>query len=59
MKEYIKCLKANKNNNGACREFSRSYLQCQMDKGLMAQDDMKNLGYQDSGQRKASEEPAK
>jgi cytochrome c oxidase assembly protein subunit 19 len=32
MKEYIKCLKANKNNNGACREFSRSYLQCRMDK---------------------------
>ncbi|KAH8549367.1 hypothetical protein BGW37DRAFT_429549 [Umbelopsis sp. PMI_123] len=23
---------ANKNNNGACRELSRAYLQCRMDK---------------------------
>ncbi|KAI8579767.1 hypothetical protein K450DRAFT_240243 [Umbelopsis ramanniana AG] len=57
MKEYIKCLRANKNNNGACREFSRAYLQCRMDNGLMAQDDMKNLGYQDASKQPASGEP--
>lgn len=32
MLEYVKCLKENKNNNGACREKSRAYLQCRMDK---------------------------
>lgn len=32
MKEYVKCVRANKNNNGACRELSRAYLQCRMDK---------------------------
>ncbi|KAG0180757.1 Cytochrome c oxidase assembly protein cox19 [Apophysomyces sp. BC1021] len=47
MKEYMKCLRANKNNNGACREFSRTYLQCRMDRGLMDKDDMKNLGFAD------------
>ncbi|KAM3578812.1 Cytochrome c oxidase assembly protein cox19 [Umbelopsis sp. WA50703] len=53
MKEYIKCVRANKNNNGACRELSRAYLQCRMEKGLMTPDDMKNLGYQDADEKKA------
>ncbi|KAI8096393.1 putative metal ion transporter [Halteromyces radiatus] len=47
MQEYIKCLRANKNNNGACRPLSKAYLQCRMDKGLMDKDDMKNLGFAD------------
>lgn len=32
MKEYIKCVRANKNNNGACRDLSRAYLQCRMER---------------------------
>lgn len=32
MREYMQCLKANKNNNGACRHLSKAYLQCRMDK---------------------------
>lgn len=32
MKQYVKCLKENKNNNGKCRELSKAYLQCRMDK---------------------------
>ncbi|KAI7865433.1 hypothetical protein BDF14DRAFT_1730388 [Spinellus fusiger] len=47
MKEYMKCMRANKNNNGECRSFSRAYLQCRMDKGLMEKDDMNNLGFAD------------
>lgn len=31
MKEYLQCLKANKNNNGACRHLSKKYLECRMD----------------------------
>lgn len=32
MKDYVKCLRENKNNNGLCRQFSQAYLQCRMDK---------------------------
>ncbi|KAG1055400.1 hypothetical protein G6F46_007086 [Rhizopus delemar] len=51
IKEYIKCLKENKNNNGLCRQFSKAYLQCRMDNGLMDRDDMKNLGFADLNRR--------
>ncbi|KAL9551156.1 hypothetical protein MBANPS3_004399 [Mucor bainieri] len=47
MKDYVKCLKENKNNNGLCRQFSEAYLQCRMDNGLMDKDDMGNLGFAD------------
>ncbi|CAO3697710.1 unnamed protein product [Rhizopus microsporus] len=47
IKEYIKCLKRNANDNGLCRQFSKAYLQCRMDKGLMDKDDMNNLGFAD------------
>ncbi|KAI8352584.1 putative metal ion transporter [Mortierella sp. GBAus27b] len=45
MKEYLKCLKENQNNNGKCRHLSKEYLACRMDKGLMGADDFKNLGF--------------
>lgn len=31
MREYLGCLKRNKNNNGVCRQYSKAYLQCRMD----------------------------
>ncbi|EIM23211.1 putative cytochrome c oxidase assembly protein Cox19 [Wallemia mellicola CBS 633.66] len=45
MKEYLKCLKSNRNNNGACRELSKSYLKCRMQNGLMENDNFDNLGF--------------
>ncbi|KAF9172907.1 Cytochrome c oxidase assembly protein cox19 [Mortierella sp. AD011] len=47
MKDYLACLKANQSNNGKCRDLSKRYLNCRMDKGLMSRDDFKNLGFQD------------
>lgn len=47
MQEYMNCIKYNGNDNGKCRHLSRAYLQCRMDKGLMEQDDMNNLGFSD------------
>lgn len=35
-----------KEHRQPCRELSRRYLECRMDKGLMVKDDMKNLGFQ-------------
>ncbi|RUP45863.1 putative cytochrome c oxidase assembly protein Cox19 [Jimgerdemannia flammicorona] len=47
MKKFLQCLKDNKGDNGACRHMSKSYLLCRMDKGLMAPDDLRNLGFKD------------
>ena len=32
MKLYLNCLKNNGNNNGYCRDLSKQYLKCRMDK---------------------------
>jgi len=47
MISYLRCIKLNQGNNGACRPESRAYLECRMDKGLMQRDDMVNLGLGD------------
>ncbi|KAG0255438.1 Cytochrome c oxidase assembly protein cox19 [Actinomortierella ambigua] len=47
MQAYLSCLKENQNNNGKCREFSREYLECRMQRGLMGRDSFDNLGYGD------------
>lgn len=44
---YMRCLKANKNDAGACRPEARDYLGCRMDNELMGRDDFKNLGLGD------------
>lgn len=38
MREYLACLKAHKNNNGACRHLSKAYLACRMDQCVHASD---------------------
>ncbi|ORX85380.1 hypothetical protein K493DRAFT_319979 [Basidiobolus meristosporus CBS 931.73] len=45
MLEYMECLKENKAINGACRDLSKAYLKCRMERDLMAKDDFKNLGF--------------
>ncbi|KAI8977623.1 hypothetical protein BDF20DRAFT_913938 [Mycotypha africana] len=47
MKDYVKCLRENKNNNGLCRQFSEAYLKCRMENGLMDEEDTRNLGFAD------------
>ncbi|KAI9661530.1 MAG: Cytochrome c oxidase assembly protein cox19 [Alyxoria varia] len=43
---YLKCLRGARGLNAPdCRELSAAYLQCRMDKNLMARDSMKNLGF--------------
>lgn len=49
MQAYMSCLKKNNNDNGACRQQSKAYLQCRMDKGLMDKDEMDNLGFKGVG----------
>jgi len=50
MKRYMNCLKENNNDNSKCRTESKDYLQCRMDRQLMAKEDFAKLGYhEDSG----------
>jgi len=47
MVKYMACLHQSGMNNSACREQSKDYLDCRMQKGLMAQEDWTRLGYAD------------
>jgi len=47
MRLFLDCLKEHDRDHFPCRQLSRSYLQCRMDKELMAKEDMNNLGLGD------------
>ncbi|PON46916.1 CHCH- LETM1-like protein [Parasponia andersonii] len=44
-KEYLSCLKSFGHQSDKCRSFSKKYLQCRMEKNLMAKQDMSELGF--------------
>jgi cytochrome c oxidase assembly protein subunit 19 len=44
---HMLCLSENKHNNSACKQTSKDYLECRMQKGLMAQESWENLGLAD------------
>lgn len=53
MVSYLACIKKVKGvNEGQCRELAKAYLSCRMDRDLMARDEFKNLGFQDSSTQK-------
>ncbi|ROV91801.1 hypothetical protein VSDG_06498 [Cytospora chrysosperma] len=55
MSQYLSCIKKVKGvNRDECRELAKTYLACRMDKNLMARDDFKNLGFQDSNKNSTS-----
>lgn len=46
---YLRCLKSQNTpgeNHADCRILAKDYLNCRMEKGLMAKDEWKNLGLQ-------------
>mmetsp|Transcript_3555 Transcript_3555/g.5287 ORF Transcript_3555/g.5287 Transcript_3555/m.5287 type:complete len:113 (+) Transcript_3555:45-383(+) len=45
MEKYLCCLTESDNDHYKCRELSRAYLQCRMDRQLMAEDDLNKLGF--------------
>ena len=47
MISYLKCLNNNDCNNTLCRQLAKDYLQCRMDRQLMAKEDWKLLGFKD------------
>lgn len=44
---FMKCMKDNKFDNGVCRNFSKAYLECRMDKDLMEKENLAKLGFKD------------
>ncbi|PSN44384.1 Cytochrome c oxidase assembly protein COX19 [Blattella germanica] len=47
MLKYMVCLSGNNNDNSACREESKAYLECRMENHLMAKEDWSKLGFGD------------
>ena len=42
------CLSENNHKNSECRQQSKDYLQCRMDRGLMAKEDWSKLGFREA-----------
>ncbi|KAK4590745.1 hypothetical protein RGQ29_021067 [Quercus rubra] len=53
-KEYLSCLKSSGHNSEKCRHLSKKYLQCRMEKNLMAKQDMSELGFGKESNMEAS-----
>mmetsp|Transcript_19364 Transcript_19364/g.31876 ORF Transcript_19364/g.31876 Transcript_19364/m.31876 type:complete len:108 (-) Transcript_19364:778-1101(-) len=48
MKSFLACLKENANQHHVCKGLSKEYLECRMNRGLMAEEDLDQLGFQHS-----------
>ncbi|KAL5202816.1 hypothetical protein ABZP36_013768 [Zizania latifolia] len=44
-KDYLACLKSTRFQSEKCRQFSKKYLECRMERNLMAKQDMSELGF--------------
>ncbi|KAF8720359.1 hypothetical protein HU200_023858 [Digitaria exilis] len=44
-KDYLACLKSTGFQSEKCRQFSKKYLECRMERNLMAKQDMSELGF--------------
>lgn len=49
MQQYLCCLKVNKNEAEKCRSLSKSYLECRMERNLMAKQNLSELGFTEGG----------
>ena len=49
--KFMVCLSDNNNSNSACRQQSKNYLNCRMEKGLMEKESWRRLGYSDVEQK--------
>jgi cytochrome c oxidase assembly protein subunit 19 len=45
MRHYMQCLKENEFVSRYCRTYSKQYLQCRMNNGLMAPEELSMLGF--------------
>ncbi|XP_074170173.1 cytochrome c oxidase assembly protein COX19 [Rhinolophus sinicus] len=45
--KFMKCLRENNSENALCRNESKEYLECRMERQLMAQEPLEKLGFGD------------
>ncbi|XP_036606821.1 cytochrome c oxidase assembly protein COX19 [Trichosurus vulpecula] len=45
--KFMKCLRDNNFENAFCRNESKEYLECRMERQLMAQESLEKLGFRD------------
>lgn len=45
MERYLSCLKESNEVHHKCRDYSKEYLQCRMDRQLMAKENLDQLGF--------------
>lgn len=50
MQEYLDCLQASDDAHYKCRELSKAYLSCRMERQLMAKEKLEDLGYREDAQ---------
>jgi len=49
MKDFLACLRQSNSDHFPCRHLSAKYLECRMEKELMAKDDLNNIGLGETG----------
>lgn len=55
---YMRCLRESHFDNSRCREESKEYLECRMDRQLMAKEPFEKLGFKDLMEKPAEENKA-
>jgi len=48
--DYLRCLKEHGNEAELCRDVAKKYLECRMNKQLMAPQELKELGFDDAAE---------
>ncbi|XP_028669811.1 cytochrome c oxidase assembly protein COX19 [Erpetoichthys calabaricus] len=51
--QFMRCLRENHFDSGACRQDSKAYLECRMERQLMAKEPLEKLGFKDLGAQKS------
>ncbi|XP_041257941.1 cytochrome c oxidase assembly protein COX19 [Onychostruthus taczanowskii] len=56
---FMECLRHSGYESAACRQSAMAYLQCRMDRQLMANEPLEKLGFKDLINEKSEEKPEK
>ncbi|XP_068100685.1 cytochrome c oxidase assembly protein COX19 isoform X2 [Hyperolius riggenbachi] len=57
--QFMKCLRDNSYQSNLCREESKEYLECRMERQLMAKEPLEKLGFKDIIEAQTTEEQNK
>ncbi|KAF7242859.1 Cytochrome c oxidase assembly protein COX19 [Varanus komodoensis] len=54
--KFMKCLQANNFENTLCRQESKEYLECRMERQLMAKEPLEKLGFKELTKQKSEDQ---